>query len=114
MYSKTLAKKIAKIILEKKGEDVDILNVGKVSNITNYFVICTGESENHNRAITDKIKEDLKKSGIPVHHIEGYKYGKWILIDFVDVIVHIFVRSTREYYALEHLWGDVEVESITE
>ncbi len=114
MYSKTFAKRIAKIILEKKGVDVDILNVGKVSNIANYFVICTGESETHNRAITDTIKEESKKNGIPAHHIEGYEYGKWILIDFVDVIVHIFVRKTREYYALEHLWGDVEVESITE
>ena len=49
-----------------------------------------------------------------LHHIEGYEYGKWILIDFIDVIVHIFVQSTREYYALEHLWGDVETESIKE
>ncbi len=114
MYSKTLAKKIAKIILEKKGKDVDILNVGKVSNVANYFVICTGESEIHNRAITEKIKEEAKKNNMYLHHIEGYEYGKWILIDFIDVIVHIFVQSTREYYALEHLWGDVEIESIKE
>lgn len=114
MYSKTLAKKIAKIILEKKGKDVDILNVGKVSNIAHYFVICTGESEIHNRAIAERIKEEAKKNNMYLHHIEGYEYGKWILIDFIDVIVHIFVQSTREYYALEHLWGDVEIESITE
>jgi len=114
LYSKTLAKKIAKIIFEKKGKDINILNIGKVSNIANFFVLCTGESETHNRAIVEKIQEEAKKNDIYVHHIEGYEYGKWILIDFIDVIVHIFVQKTREYYALEHLWGDVEIESVQE
>jgi ribosome-associated protein len=74
--------------------------------VCDYFVICSANVELHAQAIADYLKESLEKNGARVWHMEGYNTGRWILLDYVDVVVHIFLKGTRDFYALEKLWGD--------
>jgi len=94
-------KSLAKHIKDKKGEDILLLNLRKISPITDYFVIATGLSSIHTRAIADSLIEKYKP-----HHCEGIESAKWILLDYLDFIIHIFTKETREFYGLERLWGD--------
>jgi ribosome-associated protein len=92
---------IAQRIDQKKGYDIVVFDLRNISPITDYFVITTGLSDIHNRTIAADLMENNKSD-----HIEGYENGNWILLDFIDVIVHIFSEETREFYGLERLWGD--------
>jgi len=103
-----LARYIANLTLEKKAEDVKILDLHDITTITDYFVICSGDSEIQVKAISDFILESLKQQKIKVWHSEGYQALSWVLLDLVDVVVHIFKPEIREYYALEKLWGDAK------
>jgi ribosome-associated protein len=108
--AKQLNKYIVKGIQEKKGTDITILNLEKTENaIANYFVICTGGSDAQVDAITESIEREvyLATKEEPWHK-EGMKNKEWILLDFVDVVVHIFRKDSREFYSLEELWGDAE------
>jgi ribosome-associated protein len=93
-------------LLQKKARDLTILNVREVSSFTDYFVICSGGSDRQVQALADAIREDMKKAGIIPLGVEGERVGKWILLDYADVIVHIFYESVREFYNLEQLWPD--------
>jgi ribosome-associated protein len=96
---------------EKKATDIRILEVGKILVITSYFVLATGETRKQLQAIADAIFERLKPLGLRRYGVEGYEEGKWILLDYGDVIVQLFDRETRAYYNLEMIWGDApEVE----
>ncbi len=106
---KNLADFISKLILQKKGEDIQIFDLREITSITDFFVICTASSDVHTKAIADFITEETKKKGYKPWHSEGYKNLSWVLLDFVDVVVHIFLRETRKYYNLEGLWGDAEI-----
>ncbi|MCX7834326.1 MAG: ribosome silencing factor [Ignavibacteria bacterium] len=106
---KNLAEYISKLILQKKGEDIQIFDLRKITSITDFFVICTATSDVHTKAIADFISEEAKKKGYKPWHSEGYTNLSWVLIDFVDVVVHIFLKETRKYYNLEGLWGDAEI-----
>lgn len=106
---KNLAEYISKLILQKKGEDIQIFDLRKITSITDFFVICTASSDVHTKAIADFISEETKKKGYKPWHSEGYTNLSWVLIDFVDVVVHIFLKETRKYYNLEGLWGDAEI-----
>jgi len=103
-----LARYIANLTLVKKAEDVKILDLRDITTITDYFVICSGDSEIQVKAISDFILESLKQQQIKVWHSEGYQALSWVLLDLVDVVVHIFKPDIREYYALEKLWGDAK------
>jgi ribosome-associated protein len=112
--SQRLANLIGRYALEKKAADIKVLDLRKVADITDYFLVCSAEVELQARAIADHITESLKKKGIKAWHDEGYQNSKWILIDYVDVVVHIFLDETREFYGLERLWGDAKVKEIKE
>ena len=112
MESKELAELIANLSLEKKAEDVVLLNLKDVTTISDYFVICSADSDVQVKAITDNITEKLKEQKIKIWHTEGYQSLKWVLLDLVDVVVHIFQPETREYYGLEKLWGDAEITKV--
>jgi len=105
---KKIAQRVAQALFDKKAEDIVIMNINKVTDMTYYFVICTGSSETHSRALAREVE---RKIGNP-WHIEGYSNAHWILLDYIDAVVHIFLKPTREYYDLEHLWGDVPTERV--
>ncbi len=99
--STNLAKKLARIIGQKKGEDILVFDLRGLSPITDHFVIATGLSEVHVRTIAEHIIEQES----PVHN-EGLEASSWVLLDFIDVIVHVFSKDARDFYGLERLWGD--------
>jgi ribosome-associated protein len=95
--------------LSKRANDPVILEMKSLTPITDYFVITSGTSGVHNRAIADAVEERLDKERIKVDHIEGYEEARWILLDYGDVVVHIFIESLRDFYGLENLWGDAKI-----
>jgi len=103
---------IVSLIQDKKGKDIVSLDLRKIPEaIADYFVICHGESTTQTRAITDHLEEEVRKqANIKPFHIEGRSNGEWCLLDFGDVVVHIFQREKREFYQLEDLWSDAVIE----
>jgi ribosome-associated protein len=97
-------------IREKKCHNLVKLNVGEVTDLTGIFIICTSYSDIQSRTVVDAISEELKKKGKYAHSIEGYEVAKWILMDYVDFVIHVFQPEQRAYYNLERLWGDVKRE----
>ena len=96
----------AKAISSKKGINIKLIEIGDISSLADYMVIATGTSSTHVKAIADEVEYQLDEAGISVSHIEGYRSNSWILLDYVDVIVHIFSDEAREFYDLERLWQD--------
>lgn len=96
----------AKAISSKKGLDIKLIEIGDISSLADYMVIATSTSSTHVKAIADEVEYQLDNAGISVSHIEGYRSNSWILLDYVDVIVHIFSDEAREFYDLERLWQD--------
>ena len=109
MESVTLANNIAELIFNKKGYNVKILDLKEVATFTDYFVICSADSDTQVKAIADEIDKSLRDSGLKSWHKEGYRALNWVLIDYVDVVVHVFKKDMREFYNLEKLWGDAPV-----
>jgi len=109
-----LAYLAGELALDKKATDVKILDLRKLSPICDFFVICSASVEIHAKAIADSIIENLEKKGIRAWHHEGYQACRWILLDYVDVVVHIFLNEVRDFYELEKLWGDAETEELSE
>ncbi len=97
---------ITDLIKSKKGYDIKILDLRKLSSIADYFVICSADSDRQVKAIADEIDKKLSEQGIKSFHKEGYEALNWILLDYFDVVVHIFKVESRLYYNLERLWGD--------
>ncbi len=95
----------SRIAADKKATDVVVLDMRDTSSITDYFLICSGGSERQVRAIADGIDEQLGELGIASLGVEGYREGRWILMDYGDVIVHVFSQETRDFYDLERLWA---------
>lgn len=96
----------AKAISSKKGLNIKLIEIGDISSLADYMVIATGTSSTHVKAIADEVEYQLDEAGISVSHIEGYRSNSWILLDYVNVIVHIFSDEAREFYDLERLWQD--------
>lgn len=114
MTPRRLAEMAGRLALAKKAFDVKILDLRKLSTFTDFFVICSGQVDIHAKAIADSILENLGKKGIKVWHNEGYQTSRWILLDYVDVVIHIFLKDTREFYALEKLWGDAKIDELSD
>ena len=96
---------IKKIMSDKKAKDIIDINVGLKSSIADYFVICTGNTNKTMQAISDELVENLENDGLKTLSVSGYKDANWILIDFGDIIVHVFDEDTRDYYRIEELWS---------
>lgn len=101
-----LAIKAAQIAQDTNCLDIVILDLRRISPVADYFVICTGSSGRQMRATADQISEFGRSVGQKVWHIEGMDSGMWIVLDFVDVVVHVFDQQHREYYDLELIWGE--------
>ena len=108
----TEALKMAEIAKEalddKMGEDIKVLDLSGLSNIADFFVIGSGSNPNQVRAMADSANEKLFKAGYKLHHSEGYSGGAWILLDYGNLIIHIFDREQRSFYSLERIWGDAK------
>jgi len=105
---KACAELAAEILSDKKGEDILVLDISEVSVLADYFVICTGRSSLHVRALADEVEKKILEAGFRIRGKEGYNEGKWVLLDFYDCIVHIFHENERKYYMLERLWADAK------
>lgn len=106
------AQTAAALCLDLKANDVVILDLEGVSDMTDCFVIASGSSDTHVRAIAEHVAEEMKKRGIAPHHLEGLNQGRWALVDFVDFVVHVFHPTLRSFYQLERLWGDAAVVAV--
>lgn len=109
MNSLKFAEDITQIILSKKGFKIRILDLRKLSTFADFFVICSASSDTQVKAIADAVDRELRERGIKTYHREGYEALNWVLLDYFDVVVHIFKTEAREYYNLEKLWGDAKV-----
>lgn len=106
MTSQELAKKAYEYIDEKKGIDIKIIDISKISVLADYFIIAGGSNMKQIQSIADNIEEKLGKQGIEPKNIEGYQSSNWILMDYRDVIIHIFNQEDRLFYDLERIWMD--------
>lgn len=99
---------------DKKAKNITILDLSGIENrIADYFVICDADSNTHVNAIADSIEEVVaKKAGEKPYHSEGHQNGEWILIDYINIVAHVFLKEIREYYNIEGLWGDAEIKTI--
>lgn len=109
-----MANKICKAAADKKAENIIIMDMRGLMFSTDYFVICSANTATQVRAIADNIEDELAKENIQFSHKEGYHEGEWILMDYGDVVAHIFKTANRDYYALEKLWGDAKIENYVE
>lgn len=98
----------AQAAYDKKGTNISILNMQEASIMADYFVICSARNIHQSQSIADNVEEVMKKQGYTVRHVEGYRSGRWILMDIDDIIVHIFVEDERNFYDLDNLWCDAE------
>ena len=109
MTSLETAKMAVKALDSKKALDIKVIKIQDISAIADYFVIATGTSSTHVKALADEVEAQLDEAGISVSHVEGYRSNSWILLDYVDVVVHVFSDEAREYYDLDRLWQDGEI-----
>ena len=94
------------LALELKAHDVTVLDLRGISTATDYFVVASGTSDVQVKAIADHVVEELKKAGTRASHVEGLQGGRWVLLDYIDFVVHVFHPEARMFYQLENLWGD--------
>ncbi len=112
--SQLFARDLAGLTLSKKAAEIKILDLRNLTTITDFFVICTAHSDTQVKAIADAVIEGAKTIGERPWHKEGLSQKSWVLLDYVDVVVHIFLKDTREFYGLEKLWGDAVMEEMNE
>jgi len=101
-----IADKAYEILEDKKASSIEIIDISEVSVLADYFIICSGTSTTHNRALADELDFKMGEAGYNMIHIEGYESARWILLDFGDLVVHIFHAEDRKFYNLERLWSD--------
>lgn len=111
--SAALAQRVAALCLDLKATDVVSLRLTEVTDATDYFVIASGTSDTHVRAIAEHVRDELRTEGVRAHHAEGLEQGRWVLLDYVDVVLHVFHPTLREFYQLERLWGDADAVAVS-
>ena len=102
-----------KALDKKKGKNLQVLHTGELTTLADYFVLCTAGSTTQIKALTDICEEEVEKAGGELHHKEGFRDGGWVLLDFSDVVVHVFLEQERDFYDLERLWADAQPVDIT-
>jgi ribosome-associated protein len=106
LNSSSFVARCAELALERKAQDVVALDLRGISSATDHFLVASGGSDVHVRAIAEHMIDELKREGIRPKHVEGLGGGRWVLIDYIDLVVHIFHPATRDFYQIEELWGD--------
>ena len=106
VVDKDLINVVYKALDDKKGNDIKVLDISKISVMADYFVIASGSNKNQVQALADNVEEEMLKLGIHARQVEGYPSGNWILMDYDDFIVHVFNQDDRLFYDLERIWKD--------
>ena len=114
LSAKKVAYEVTKALDEKKGIDIKLLKIDKVSSLADYFLICTGTSNTHVRTLCDYAEYTLEQLGEPMLGREGHRGNAWELLDFGSIVVHVFTEEAREFYSLERLWADAEEINISD
>jgi ribosome-associated protein len=109
LSSAEAAQRAAQAMLDLKANDVVILDLKGVTDMADFFVIASGTSDTHVRAVAQNVEQELRKVGVAPRHEEGVAQGRWALLDYFDFVVHVFHPSLRQFYQLERLWSDAEV-----
>lgn len=104
--SKQMVKIAYDALSDKKGEDIRVIDISKISVLADYFIIANGTNDSQVRALVDNVEEQLGKAGYDVKQREGYGLGSWVLLDFGEIIVHVFDKENRLFYDLERIWSD--------
>ena len=112
MTSRTLAKKIAEFAYSKKAFDVVMMDLRNLRAPSDFFIVCSADSDTHARAIADAVRAGTEGIGVSLWHSEGFGSLSWVLLDYVDVVLHVFKKDVRPFYNLERLWGDAKLISI--
>jgi ribosome-associated protein len=107
-----LVDRIASVASDRKAIDIRILDVRGMVGYTDFFVICSGNTERQTKAIHDAIHEDLKQDGVLPRRVEGSREARWVLMDYLDAVVHIFTPDARSFYRLEQLWGEAPTRTV--
>ena len=106
--STEMANKAIELLKEKKAKDIKLLDIHELSSIADYFIIATGNSTTQVQAMSDQLEEKMDIAGYEMHHKEGFRNGRWVLLDFGNIIVHLFHDEERKFYNLERLWVDAK------
>jgi ribosome-associated protein len=114
LNSQQIAQLAAEAALSRRANDVVILDLQGIASFTDFFVICSGTSDAHLEGISNAILEKLKGNAVELWHQEGKRHDNWLLLDYVDVVVHLFLREAREFYNLERLWADAPTVDLPE
>lgn len=114
METKDIAQKIAAAANDKKAKDILLLNMEGLSPVTDFYVICSAGNSTLVKAIADNIEDKLAEAGVHPTHKEGYTDARWVLLDYGDVVAHVFLEEERDFYNLEQLWADAPSESFVE
>ena len=112
-FSREIALLATNLLNEKKGLDPVLLEVSEVTYLADYFLICSGTSAQQVHTLADHLMEGLEKEGFTLFRLEGYREGRWVLLDYGDLVVHIFQPEEREFYNLERLWGQASTVSLS-
>ena len=107
--AKLIVKKAYSALSDKKGEDIKVIEIGKLSTVADYFIIANGSNAPHVESLVDNVEEELLKEKIHPERVEGVKSSGWILMDYSDVVVHVFSKEDRLFYDLERIWRDGKV-----
>ncbi len=107
------ARRAAVLCVDNKAQDVVLLDLHGVTDMTDFFIVATGTSDTHVRSVAQKVVDGMEAAGLKAYHVEGAESGRWVLVDFVDFVVHVFHPAMRSYYQIERLWGDAPAVAIT-
>ena len=114
MTALELAKKVAGLLDAKKAKDVEAIEIKGLTTIGDYFVVASGSSASQTKALADEVEEKLSELGYEPKRVEGYQSAAWILLDYSDIIVHVFLQEAREFYSLDRLWADAPRVDLTD
>lgn len=112
--SEELARRCASLVLDKKARDIVLLDVRGLTDMTDFFILCSCDSDVQVKSVAENVREELAKEGDSPWRTEGWQGANWVILDYVQVVVHVFYHETRHFYKLERLWADAKIEHITE
>ncbi|MCE7934020.1 MAG: ribosome silencing factor [Chlorobi bacterium CHB2] len=113
-HPKTIARWCAEGMIEKKAKDIVIMDIRGLTDIADFFVVCSADSDTQLRAIADSVMDTMREYDIKPYRTEGWQGEQWIILDFVEVVVHVFYKEARDFYKIERIWSDAKIETVVD